>query len=54
MVKFLSPGQQVFVADHVLSYEKGLLACQFVHTVRLFARITGAAVRECDAGGILQ
>jgi hypothetical protein len=45
---------QLFVADYFLSYEKGLLAAQLVHSLKLFGRITQSAVREHDGEDVLQ
>jgi hypothetical protein len=45
--------EQLFVAEYFLSYEKGLLAAQLVHSLKLFGRITHAAVREHDGEDVL-
>jgi hypothetical protein len=45
--------EQLFVAEYFLSYEKGLLAAQLVHSLKLFGRITLAAVREHDGEDVL-
>jgi hypothetical protein len=45
---------QLFVAEYYLSYEKGLLAAQLVHSLKLFGRITQSAVREHDGEDVLQ
>jgi len=46
--------EQLFVAEYFLSYEKGLLAAQLVHSLKLFGRITHSAVREHDGEDVLQ
>jgi hypothetical protein len=46
MVRFRAVVPQLFLAEYFLSYEKGLLAAQLVHSLKLFGRITQSAIRE--------
>jgi hypothetical protein len=54
MVRFRLSGDETLVADYSLSYERGLLVAQLIQSVRLFSRITVAALRQCDPDDILQ
>jgi hypothetical protein len=46
MVRFRAVEPRLFLAEYFLSYEKGLLAAQLVHSLKLFGRITQSAIRE--------
>jgi hypothetical protein len=52
--RFRAVEPDLFVAEYYLSYEKGLLAAQLVHSLKFFGRITQSAVREHDGEGVLQ
>ena len=54
MARFRAVKPELFVAEYFLSYEKGLLAAQLVHSLKLFGRITQSAVREHDSEDALQ
>lgn len=54
VVRFRAVEPPLFVAEYFLSYEKGLLAVQLVHSLKLFGRITQSAVREHDGEDVLQ
>jgi hypothetical protein len=44
--RFRAIEPDLFLAEYYLSYEKGLLAAQLVHSLKLFGRIIQSAVRE--------
>jgi hypothetical protein len=52
--RFRAVEPDLFVAEYYLSFEKGLLAAQLVHSLKFFGRITQSAVREHDGEGVLQ
>jgi hypothetical protein len=52
--RFRAIEPDLFLAEYYLSYEKGLLAAQLVHCLKLFGRITQSAVREHDGEDVLQ
>jgi hypothetical protein len=52
--RFRAIEPDLFVAEYYLSYEKGLLAAQLVHSLKFFGRIIQSAVREHDGEGVLQ
>lgn len=54
MVRFRAVEPQLFLAEYYLFYEKGLLAAQLVHSLKLFGRITQSAVREHGSEDLLQ
>ena len=54
MARFRAVEPQLFLAEYFLSYEKGLLAAQLVHSLKLFGRITQSSVREHDGEDVLQ
>jgi hypothetical protein len=54
MARFQVVEPELFVAEYFLSYEKGLLGAQLVHSVKLFGRITQSAVREHDGEDVLR
>ena len=54
MARFRTVEPQLFLAEYFLSYEKGLLAAQLVHSLRVFGRIAQSAVRERDGEDVLQ
>jgi hypothetical protein len=52
--RFRAVEPDLFLAEYYLSYEKGLLAAQLVHSLKLFGRVAQAAVREHDGEDVLQ
>ena len=54
MARFRTVEPQLFLAEYFLSYEKGLLAAQLVHSLKVFGRIAQSAVRERDGEDVLQ
>jgi hypothetical protein len=52
--RFRAVEPDLFLAEYYLSYEKGLLAAQLVHSLKLFGRVAQSAVREHDGEDVLQ
>jgi hypothetical protein len=54
IVRFRVVEPQSFLAEYYLCFEKGLLAAQLVHSLKLFGRVTLSAIREHDREDVLQ